>query len=169
MEKKWVNSIGFGLIIISVLLAASVFITAQQRDVPSQVPLDVPATLGVLDPPEVVRDGGEVQISYDLLISGMNPEEMELVRLEVLDSVSHQTLHLLQGEELDRTFTPSPDGGSISLEYVCPVPGLPKPLTHRLMITRTGRTALPSLLSGGDIVVNLPKPPSEETGSDNMA
>lgn len=167
MEKRWVYYIGFGFIVIALLLAGSVILTANLNK-PS-APFSPEVTISVPSPPVLNMEKNGISISYDLETSSFKDEGLNLIRVEVVDRETGKTLHILDGESLMRSTrsgsgTLSSDQESQVTPENSPLPRIsvvlisdpraaPQILTHRLTFVSQERAALPFIIIGGETSV----------------
>ena len=168
MEKRFVYYIGFGFIIIALLIAGSVIFTANQNRA-SPTPLSPEVAISVPSTPVLKQTDNGVSISYDLRASHLSEVNLDLITVEVLDKESGKTLEVLDGELLRKATHSGADslssdkkhlGGSenssfpvISVVLKTDSEAVPRVLTHRLTFVNPEKAALPFTITGGETAV----------------
>lgn len=170
MEKRWVYYTGIGFIIIAMLIAGFVFLTAQhgRQEKPFQ---DIPEiTLSVPSPPVLNLKNGTSSLSYMIYLSPFEKDGLNLVRVEVIDRDTGKTILVLTGEALHRAYhpgsgNPGPGTGSpsslldkpsvvtITMKLVPDNQSPPESMVHRFTFTSLERASLPVTIIGGETPV----------------
>ena len=177
MKKQWVYYIGFGFIIIALLITGSVILTMSQAPAPSRADSNE-VEITISSAPVVIVADGVPAISYDIQTSRFRDAGLNLIRVEVLDKETEKNLQTFDGESLRQIYYPEsnpspsdqnpqtgPGISSLPRISVVLIPDSmtpPRILTHRLTFTSTERATLPFTISGGEIPV---PPMSNPSGS----
>ena len=169
MEKRFVYYIGFGFIILALLIAGSVIFTTNQNRA-SPTPISPEVMISVSSTPVLKQTDNGVSISYDLEISDLSEVELNLITVKVLDMDSGKTLQVLDGELLRKAIRFGSDslssdkkhlGGSgnssitkISVMLISDSQAIPKIVTHHLTFVNPEKAALPFTITGGETAIS---------------
>ena len=163
LNKRTVYSLGFGLILIAVVLTAFV-VMSSPHETPAleetpHVNISVPLS------PEVTTGAEGTHLVYTLETSRFADDGLALVKLRVLDKDTGKELLNLEGTSLNRalelvspTQTDSAEPNSsgnltdprIPITLNLPASDLPHTITHQLTFTSKTKAALPFTISGGE-------------------
>lgn len=168
MQKRFIYYIGFGFIIIALLLTGFVILTSH-HDTALNQSASPTVTISVPSAPVLKPGGGLQEISYDIETSRFGDEGLNLIRVEIIEKETGKILQTLDGEKLRRVYQP-PSGFQSSDNHPQNSPGdtpfprifvaftpesgsQPGILIHRLTFTSQERAAMPFTVTGGQTLV----------------
>jgi len=157
MKKQYVYYIGFGIVIIAVILAG-LMIATTPRTTPALDKKPV-VTISVFQSPQMKKTSEGTVISYAVNTSRFADDGLDLVKAEVLDKKTDVVLLKLEGTGLAEQYIPvDPSGGEGTSEFpvikfnlTVPSDAIPSGLTGRLTFVSKTKAALPFIVTGGDV------------------
>ncbi|HOW03930.1 hypothetical protein [Methanospirillum hungatei] len=155
MNKKVVYLTGLGFIIIAMIIAGILLATSTRHDpVPDEHDIRT-ISVSVSTPLTMAENGDVLTLSYGLETSRFVEDELTLTQVEVLDKDTGEVIHVLEKEDLQRSFSVGDDTDNpiITLKYQISSELLPAMITHRLFFISDGRAILPFSVTGGEVQV----------------
>ena len=155
MNKKVVYLTGLGFIIIAMIIAGILLATSTRHDpVPDEHDIRN-ISVSVSTPLSISESGDMVALSYVLETSRFGEDELTLTRVEVLDKGSGEVIHVLEKDNLQKSFSLGDDRNNptVTLEFQISADILPAMITHRLYFISDGRSILPFSVTGGEVQV----------------
>ncbi|MDD1729900.1 MAG: hypothetical protein LUQ50_12620 [Methanospirillum sp.] len=162
MEQKWVYILGFGCIVLAVVGTLFIMMsTSQTTPVLDEKPN---VTISVPNPAVVGQDSGGTFIAYTMETSRFGDDNLNLVKVEVLDKSSGAVLLKLDGTALTRVYEPGLPTQSTGTNVPSPLPRIriqapvpsgqvPGEITNRLTFVSKEKASLPFSITGGDLVL----------------
>jgi hypothetical protein len=154
MKKKNVYYIGFGIVIIAVVLAGLMVATTPRiTPVLEKKPI---VTISVFQPPQMKKTEAGTVISYGLNTSRFDDDGLDLIKTEALDKNTDKVLLKLEGTSLDEQYSPADQAGKsgypvVKLNVTVSSDKIPSDITNRLTFVSKSKAALPFTVTGGDI------------------
>jgi len=155
MKKQWVYYIGFGFILISILVTG--LIVATTPHLTPALDKKPVITISVSESPQLKKTAEGTTITYAVETSRFSDDEFNLVKAEVLDKTSGEVLLKLEGTELAKWYVPvsqtSDKAGvpAVRFEVTVPPEQIPSELFSRLTFVSKAKAALPFTVTGGDV------------------
>ena len=162
MEQKWVYILGLGCVVLAVIVTMFVMMsTSQTTPVLDEKPN---VTISVPKPAVVGQDSGGTFIAYTLEASRFGDDNLNLVKVEVLDKSSGAVLLKLDGTALTRVYEPGlpiqntgtnvpPSLPRIRIQVPVPSGQVPGEITNRLTFVSKEKASLPFSITGGDLAL----------------
>jgi hypothetical protein len=152
MKKKNVYYIGFGIVIIAVVLAG-LMVATTPHTTPALEKKPV-VTISVFESPQMKKTEAGTIISYAINTSRF--EDLDLIKAEVLDTNTDKILLKLEGARLDEQYVHGDQTGNsgypiIKLNITVSSDKIPSDISNRLTFVSKNKAALPFTVVGGDI------------------
>lgn len=152
MKKKNVYYIGFGIVIIAIVLAG-LMVATTPRITPALEKKPV-VTISVFQSPEMKKTEAGTVISFAINTSRI--DDLDLIKAEVLDTHTDKVLLKLEGARLDEQYVHADQAGNlgypvIKLNVTVSSDQIPSDLLNRLTFVSKTKAALPFTVTGGDI------------------
>jgi hypothetical protein len=157
MKKKYVYYIGFGIVIIAVLITGlMVATTPRTTPVLDKKPV---VTISVYQSPQMKKTEAGTVISYIINTSRFADDGLDLVKAEVLDKKTEVVLLKLEGTNLAERYTPADQTGGagksenpvVKFDVSVSSDKIPSDLINRLTFVSKNKAALPFTVTGGDV------------------
>ncbi|PWR73746.1 hypothetical protein [Methanospirillum lacunae] len=154
MKKKNVYYIGFGIVIIAIVIAGLMVATTPRiTPVLEKKPI---VTISVFESPQMQKTEAGTVISYAINTSRFADDDLDLIKIEVLDTNTEKTLLKLEGTSLDEKYSSADQAGKsgypvVKLNVTVSSDKIPSDITNRLTFVSKNKAALPFSVTGGDI------------------
>ncbi len=157
MDKKLVYLAGFGLIIITIILAGILLVTSHRYETTDSVDDEIHNTsLSVVNSSNITIRDTFVDISYELELTELGEEELSLIKVEVLNKKTGEILKTFDHKSLEQIYSP----GTISKKPTIKIAitlakgeslGI---LTHQVYFISEKKAMLPFSIKGGEVRYN---------------
>lgn len=154
MKKQTTYLIGAACILIAVCIAGVLVLTSDRSEPPAKHSFrDI--EISVPNPPALKDSDGIMTVSYLIVTSRFEADDIRLDKVEILDGMSGDVIMTLEKEGLASVYRPSSgdEGPEIGVTLTRQPSQIPERLVHRLTFTSQGRAVLPFSVTGGEVEI----------------
>ena len=153
MKKTHVYLVGFGFIVVIMIIAGVLLATSNRYETEVGTSDISNISVSVIGTPKITMNKDSMEISYILELSGFKKDELTLTKVEVLNKKSGGTIKTFEQESLRKIYAQGENEKVPKLQMTLSFlkEDTPPIIIHRLRFVSAGKAILPFSVTGGEI------------------